>query len=60
MSMSRKDFVLLAEAIKDLRDRDIEDDSVVDTIAERIASAINGHCATFDKARFLKACGVKS
>ena len=33
MSMSRKDFVLLAEAIKDLRERDIEDDSVVDTVA---------------------------
>lgn len=59
MSMSRKDFVMIADAIKDLRKHDIEDDDVVDIVAERLASAINGHCATFQKDRFLKACGVE-
>jgi len=60
MSMSRKDFVLLANAIKEIRDVDCEDDFVVDKFAQRIADAINGHCATFDKQRFLKACGVET
>lgn len=59
MSMSRKDFELIARTIKSLRETDIEDDSVVDVVAERLATALVGHSSTFDKDRFLKACGVK-
>ncbi len=66
MSMSRKDFELIARAIKELRldlgssftGGDLNK-QVADRVAERIATALVGHSSTFDKGRFLKACGVK-
>ncbi len=59
MSMSRKDFELLARTIKDMRCFDIEDDSVVDLVAKRIAEALDRHSSTFQKERFLAACRPK-
>lgn len=52
MSMSRKDFELLARTIRTMP----EDFRHV--VANYFATALVGHSATFDKARFLKACGV--
>lgn len=61
MSMSRKDFELLARVIKDARSSADSSPEIgqTDHIAERIATALVGHSSTFDKDRFLKACGVK-
>lgn len=59
MSMSRKDFVLLARAIKEVREGTSEEQrQLVDHVAKRIASAIDQSSATFQKGRFLEACGV--
>jgi len=62
MSMSRKDFELLARTIKDSRhvvgQVDNEQIAAVDYVAKRLADSLKGHSATFDKARFLKACEV--
>lgn len=52
MSMSRKDFELLARIIKELPP------ATRTASALAIADALVGHVATFDKNRFLKACGV--
>lgn len=61
MSMSRKDFELLARVIKDARSSADSGPEIgqTDHIAERIATALVGHSSTFDKERFLKACGVQ-
>lgn len=52
MSMSRKDFVMLANAIKDLP----LDFTKREIVAVYIAAAINRHSSTFDKSRFIEAC----
>lgn len=64
MSMSRKDFELLARIIKDVGHaypptRDVAPHLVIEDVARCIAIGIHGHSATFDKQRFLKACGVR-
>lgn len=53
MTITRKDFELLAKAIRAM--------PVIfrDIVAEHIATALVGHSATFDKARFLAACKPK-
>ena len=61
MSMSRKDFELLARIIKEakiVRQNSDPLNTTVDYVAKCIALGLNGHSATFDMARFLKACGV--
>lgn len=52
MSMSRKDFELLARTIKELPP------TARTPAAVAIAEALVGHSSTFDKQRFLKACGA--
>ena len=59
--MSRKDFELLARTIKDAREAQPffgGKEPLVDALAKRIATAIDQNSATFQKERFLKACGV--
>ena len=55
--MTKKDFEKLAAVIKTGRTGDI------DPVADRMAHSTADMCATlnprFDRARFLKACGVK-
>ena len=69
MSMSKKDFVAIARAINVSHvflcdDRDPIARHITTATAKRIAEHIAEHCATqnplFDRARFLKACGVVS
>ena len=61
MSMSRKDFELIARTLKDARSSADSAPEVgqTDHIAERIATALVGHSSTFDKTRFLAACRPK-
>ena len=59
MSMSRKDFELLARTLKDLHHHDSIEPKDVDYVSERIATALSGHCATFQKERFIAACKPK-
>ena len=54
MIMSIKDFELLARVISRI------DTFARGTVANMIADALVGHSSTFDKARFLKACGVET
>lgn len=58
MSMSRKDFELLARTIRELRRTPyFEAQPVVhEVVAERIANALDAHSSTFQKQRFLEAC----
>ncbi len=55
--MTRKDYVLLAEAIKNCNVNDDEQFGV-DACAECIADALAADNPRFDRARFLKAAGV--
>lgn len=65
--MSRKDYVLLAEAIKDekfhLTHRDLTDAeraagvSTLQNFAERLAGRLADQNYRFDTARFITACG---
>ena len=57
--MTRKDYILIAEAIEAIR-ADFGDNPVsLDVVAEELASALQADNARFDNARFLTACGVK-
>jgi hypothetical protein len=57
--MTRKDYILIAEAIEAIR-ADFGDNPVsLDVVAEELASALQADNARFDTARFLTACGVK-
>lgn len=55
--MTRKDYVLLAEAIKNCNVNDDEQFGV-DACAECIADALAADNPRFDRARFLKDAGV--
>jgi len=61
MSMSRRDFELLAQTLKNIRacDEFKEHVELTDYVANRIANALDTHCGTFDKSRFLAACKPK-
>lgn len=62
MSMSRKDFELLARTLENTRYAQPfagGKELLVDEVSKRIATALDGHSSSFDKGRFLKACGVK-
>jgi len=62
-SMTRKDYVLIANAISDLmisqRDRGaFAHAPSLDEVARELAYALEGDNPRFDRARFLQACGV--
>lgn len=61
MSMSRKDFELLARTIKDARESQPffgGKEPLVDELAKRVGRALDRHSSAFQLSRFLKACGV--
>jgi hypothetical protein len=66
--MTRKDYVLLAEALKGARSSyssaTLPNVAIyhngVDNAAHRVCEALARENAAFDRARFLKACGVES
>lgn len=61
--MTRKDFVAIAEAIKDARDALGFSDSIESRVLDSMAKSIANVCATtnprFDRSKFLEACGVR-
>lgn len=57
--MSRKDFVLIAEAIRFARKDAGGDYKAVDIVAQRLGWALTDSNPQFDRERFLKACGVE-
>lgn len=60
MSMSRKDFVLIAKVINDLRYLPYNlDKATVDRLALMLASRIGYSNPCFISARFLAACGLE-
>lgn len=68
--MTRKDYVLIAEALKAARTQTVDRDrkilrpdierSGIERAAVCIAAALWHDNARFDRARFLQACGVES
>lgn len=56
--MSRKDYVLLAAALRNARSGSADQDAGVDVAAMAIARALAGDNSRFDRARFLCAAGV--
>lgn len=56
MAMTRKDFQLIADVIRNL-DEVIEPEGMR-ILAEEMADALATTNANFDRARFVKACGV--
>ena len=57
--MTRKDYVAIAEAIAKA-DRYDDGEMIAADIIERIADCMIRDNPRFDRARFLKACGVQS
>lgn len=66
MSMTKKDYVAIARAINEGRAETLIGDEpsthtkAVDGVAMRIADAMEDQSDKFDRARFLKACGVNN
>lgn len=59
--MTRKDYVLIAEAIRKVYSDHHPDDCFgVDWTARAIADALSRDKPRFDRTRFLEACGVAS
>ena len=60
MAMSRKHYVAVAQAVKDVRDiaKDARNASeALDLLARRLATVFQGDNGMFDRNRFLRACG---
>ena len=60
--MTRKDYVILAEILKENRKDFIEGEdgfSLLNILAHQIANGLEADNPRFDRARFLTACGVK-
>ncbi len=57
--MTRKDYVLIAAAIKSAPVVYAEGHMAAQTVAESIADALAAENPRFDRARFLKAAGVQ-
>ena len=63
MAMSRKHYVAVAQAVKDVRDIAKDSPSVrnaseaLDLLARRLATVFQGDNGMFDRNRFLRACG---
>ena len=59
--MTKKDYVLIAAALKSARDAEyLIQSQGVDTAARHICSVLADENPKFDRARFLAACGVQS
>jgi hypothetical protein len=60
--MTRKDYVLIAEALASVRNEyaDAPMRNTHTDCCEAVADALARDNARFDRARFLKACGVES
>ena len=59
--MTRKDYVMLAEILKENRKDFIEGEdgfSLLNILAHQIANGLEADNPRFDRARFLTACGV--
>lgn len=59
--MSKKDYILIAGAIKKIADKQTEADKktyLVEDVAGNIASALANENPRFDYSRFITACGV--
>lgn len=57
IEMTRKDFILIAEVIRNLDE--VLDEYALEVLAENMAEALADTNTQFDQARFLTACGVK-
>ena len=57
--MTRKDYVAIAAAIK-TADRYDDGEQIAAAIVQNIAGVMAADNPRFDRARFLKACGVQS
>ena len=60
MAMSKKHYVAVAQAVKDVRDiaKDARNVSeALDLLAQRLATVFQGDNGMFDRNRFLRACG---
>ncbi len=57
--MTRKDYILIAEAIKAIREDFGDNPVALDVVADELALALQADNSRFDTARFLTACGVK-
>ena len=55
--MTKKDYVLIAEAIKYALENERNDISTVRSVADRIAEKLQDDNPRFDWDRFLTACG---
>ena len=60
--MTRKDYLLLSEAIQATRndERFVVHHGTLDTLSEHLADKLAQDSGSFDRARFLIACGVES
>lgn len=62
--MTRKDYVLLAQALKqcktDFSNRNLDHDAQHKADCNYIAAALAAENPRFDRARFLKACGIEA
>ena len=59
--MTRKDYVMLAEILKENREDFIEGEdgfALIGILAHQIANGLEADNPRFDRARFLVACGV--
>jgi len=55
--MTRKDYVMLAEVVKNLDE--VIDEYALEVLAGNMADALAADNDRFDRTRFLSACGVK-
>jgi len=57
IQMTRKDYVMLAEVVKNLDE--VIDEYALEVLAGNMADALAADNDRFDRGRFLSACGVK-
>jgi len=55
--MTRKDYVMIAEVIKNLDE--VIDEYALEVLADNMADSLESDNPRFDRDRFLSACGVK-
>lgn len=57
--MTRKDYVLIAAAVREERERFSNRNPGADDLVRALADSLAADNPRFDRARFLKACGVE-
>jgi hypothetical protein len=57
--MTRKDYIRFAAMLKHIRPH-WKDNECLDDVANRMCAIFKADNARFDRAKFLKACGVES